>query len=43
MTSSTVTDDVDEAVRIITEADQNRGERLREEQRAVTEHLGDAQ
>ena len=38
-----VTDDVDEAVRIITEADQNRGERLRGEQRAALNTIGDAQ
>jgi uncharacterized protein (TIGR00730 family) len=38
-----VTDDVDEAVRIITEADQNRGARLKEEQRAVLNTIGDAQ
>lgn len=38
-----VTDDVDEAVRIISEADQNRGARLKEEQRAVRNTIGDAQ
>jgi uncharacterized protein (TIGR00730 family) len=38
-----VTDDVDEAVRIITKADQNRGERLRGEERAALNTIGDAQ
>jgi uncharacterized protein (TIGR00730 family) len=38
-----VTDDVDEAVRIITKADQNRGERLRDEERAALNTVGDAQ
>ncbi|MER5323079.1 TIGR00730 family Rossman fold protein [Streptosporangium roseum] len=38
-----VTDDVDEAVRIIADADRNRVERLREEQRAVRNTVGDAQ
>ncbi|MER5423673.1 TIGR00730 family Rossman fold protein [Streptosporangium roseum] len=38
-----VTDDVDEAVRIIADADRNRAERLREEQRAVRNTVGDAQ
>ncbi len=38
-----LTDDVDEAVRIIVDADRNRVERLREEQRAVRNTVGDAQ
>ncbi|WP_371783070.1 TIGR00730 family Rossman fold protein [Streptosporangium subroseum] len=38
-----VTDDVDEAVRIITKADQNRGERLGDEERAALNTVGDAQ
>ncbi|MET8336656.1 TIGR00730 family Rossman fold protein [Streptosporangium canum] len=38
-----LTDDVDEAVRIIADADRNRAERLREEQRAVRNTVGDAQ
>lgn len=38
-----VTDDVDEAVRIITKADRNRGERLRDEERAALNTVGDAQ
>jgi uncharacterized protein (TIGR00730 family) len=38
-----VTDDVDEAVRIITETDQSRGARFREEQRAALNTIGDAQ
>lgn len=38
-----LTDDVDEAVRIIADADRNRAVRLREEQRAVRNTVGDAQ
>lgn len=38
-----LTDDVDEAVRIIVDADRNRVERLREEQRAARNTVGDAQ
>lgn len=38
-----LTDDVDEAVRIIADADRNRAERLREEQRAARNTVGDAQ
>ncbi|WP_433245061.1 TIGR00730 family Rossman fold protein [Streptosporangium sp. CA-135522] len=38
-----LTDDVDEAVRIIADADRNRAERLKEEQRAARNTVGDAQ